>query len=1109
MKNFWRRLHSTGGQDDPSDSAHPKVPKTRFSFSDAVAPSSTSDSKPLTGLSGLLSAAKHSLSQSGSAKHKRESSVSTDTEEKEQRDEGGPVDGQQCELETSIITGGTCESDQRPGGLGGKIKEHSAVSNTDWASAAAAKEMEQKGAAERRGLWHSVDAILNEPPGLLRAQTAETAALQLASNQALLLQDEELQVRVAMALSARDDPEAASIETMKDVSLGSDPSLSNSAAQLLAYRYWKYNYLSYEDKILDGFYDVSGVVSDNSVNALPSLADLQENSVSDQEFGEAVVVNRAADTDLFEVEQQAVLLVDLASSSELVAAGDWKGNDLVSRIAEMVAERFGGHVQNEEDLVKDWKESSRLLKQSLKSVVLPLGCLQVGLGRHRALLFKVLADAVGIPCQLMKGKQYTGDDEAAVNIIKSEARGEFIVDLMAVPGSLIPYDPASIAVFKSDTGVMKGDRVLSLQTSSKTGMDSTAGKRVSFGGIEDTTASQISQDKLQHSEPGNLEEVRAVPARRLGNRPAILRRSPSWTEGIGFPSAKDPKAKDASQYMMNAAKENPTLAQKLHDVLLESGVQAPPELLNEMSANQLQAQINEDRKVVEENLRATFVKGDAVRRKEKSSVGPGRPASALISHNSGSEESGKDRLQRLNSVEGLGDRRPLDLSGLNVSPNSSPNSSSGAAAQSSMPALPAAAALSLVQDTLPTDMMKNSTVAAAAATAAVVASSMMVAAAKSDFVSESTLDVPVAAAATATAAVVAATRAVTVTSAAAGRRLELQEEISRRHEEADAISRNSENSPSEGLGFGGADKLKEEERVSDKSSGSYSTMSDRALEDVAEWEIFWDELNIGERIGLGSYGEVYRGDWHGTEIAVKKFLDQDISGDALMEFGTEVRLMKRMRHPNVVLFMGAVMKAPNLSIVTEFLPRGSLYRLIHRSNNQLDERRRMRMALDVARGMNYLHSCTPVIVHRDLKSPNLLVDRNWVVKVCDFGLSRIKHSTYLSSKSTAGTPEWMAPEVLRNEPSNEKSDVYSFGVILWELATLQQPWAGMNPMQVVGAVGFQCRNLDIPTDLDPIVVNLIRWCWQSNPASRPSFEDIMSTLKPLQKPITQSQTSRE
>jgi serine/threonine protein kinase len=81
-------------------------------------------------------------------------------------------------------------------------------------------------------------------------------------------------------------------------------------------------------------------------------------------------------------------------------------------------------------------------------------------------------------------------------------------------------------------------------------------------------------------------------------------------------------------------------------------------------------------------------------------------------------------------------------------------------------------------------------------------------------------------------------------------------------------------------------------------------------------------------------------------VAVKKFLDQDLTGEALEEFRSEVRIMKKLRHPNIVLFMGAVTRPPNLSIVTEFLPRGSLYRLIHRPNNQLDERRRLRMALD-------------------------------------------------------------------------------------------------------------------------------------------------------------------
>lgn len=261
----------------------------------------------------------------------------------------------------------------------------------------------------------------------------------------------------------------------------------------------------------------------------------------------------------------------------------------------------------------------------------------------------------------------------------------------------------------------------------------------------------------------------------------------------------------------------------------------------------------------------------------------------------------------------------------------------------------------------------------------------------------------------------------------------------------------------------------------------------------------WSELVLKEKIGAGSFGTVHRADWHGSDVAVKILMEQDFHPERFREFMREVAIMKSLRHPNIVLFMGAVTEPPNLSIVTEYLSRGSLYKLLHRSGAKevLDERRRLNMAFDVAKGMNYLHRRSPPIVHRDLKSPNLLVDKKYTVKVCDFGLSRLKANTFLSSKSLAGTPEWMAPEVLRDEPSNEKSDVYSFGVILWELMTLQQPWCNLNPAQVVAAVGFKGRRLEIPKDLNSLVAALIESCWANEPWRRPSFTNIMETLRPL------------
>ena len=264
------------------------------------------------------------------------------------------------------------------------------------------------------------------------------------------------------------------------------------------------------------------------------------------------------------------------------------------------------------------------------------------------------------------------------------------------------------------------------------------------------------------------------------------------------------------------------------------------------------------------------------------------------------------------------------------------------------------------------------------------------------------------------------------------------------------------------------------------------------------WEIDADELELGTRIGVGSYGEVYRGQWRYTEVAIKVFLDQDLGARVLLSFSKEVAIMKKLRHPNIVQFMGACSKPPNLCIVTQYVHRGSLFKLLHRSERcptvNLDERRRLQMALDVARGMNYLHTCRPPVIHRDLKSPNLLVDKDMTIKVCDFGLSRVRHATVLSAKSQAGTPEWTAPEVLQGKSCNEASDVYSFGVVLWELQTGEEPWTDKSAMQVVGAVGFAHERLPIPDGMSPGLGDLMARCF-GKPEDRPSFSEIISILK--------------
>ncbi|GJN29210.1 hypothetical protein PR202_gb17409 [Eleusine coracana subsp. coracana] len=908
-----------------------------------------------------------------------------------------------------------------------------------------------------------------------------------------------------------------------------------------------FNALSYDDKILDGFYDICANGDRPTLSTIPSLMELQALPFSLGAKTETVLVNRAQDSDLVALEQKAfIMALEFRSKNS-----EFVGAMLVQTLANLVSSNMGGPVIDPESMLLKYQDVSTSLRASIRSAVIPLGRLRVGLARHRALLFKVLADSLAIPCRLVKGRQYTGSDDGALNIVKFNDGRYFMlhkigpsVTFHIFAGSTLSISCQILALlfhqmvptwvenltkiyFTDDQHVNKDDCNTQLVSSFSEASSSVHGsfdnELVEKGfapgytghlGPNGATGNEISGISSSFEElsvststsenipvaHGSINTDSTMTAKRKEKSTTSNNSSSSSPPSSGTgstPAVRRMKVKDVSEYMISAAKENPQLAEKIHAVLLESGVVPPPDLFSEASMEE-----PKDLIVYDTSLFETRDEMIRTMNELESTSHTGRDYGPSLPQHPDHESQTKIVPYRmpldLKPVQGLG----IDLRDNAIPPLYEPS------------APPQEGPLQIIKQMPVT--------AAAVATAAVVASSMVVAAAKSN--SDIKLDVPVAAAATA-AAVVATTAAVNKQYEYLDPSQQLLGLPSSSNKSIQKVRHDFWDNDQLEINQGHANALEQEkdsvevpqeaERISDRSTGTESARSDIALDDVAEFEIQWEEITLGERVGLGSFGEVYRGEWHGTEVAVKKFLQQDITSDALEEFRTEVRIMRRVRHPNVVLFMGAVTRIPNLSIVTEFLPRGSLFRLIHRPNNQLDERRRLRMALDVARGMNYLHNCTPVIVHRDLKSPNLLVDKNWVVKVCDFGLSRIKHSTFLSSRSTAGTAEWMAPEVLRNEPSDEKCDVFSYGVILWELCTLLQPWEGMNPMQVVGAVGFQQRRLSIPGNVDPAVAEIIERCWQTlvifnlDPKLRPSFSEIMASLRPLLKNMPASQPTRK
>lgn len=268
-----------------------------------------------------------------------------------------------------------------------------------------------------------------------------------------------------------------------------------------------------------------------------------------------------------------------------------------------------------------------------------------------------------------------------------------------------------------------------------------------------------------------------------------------------------------------------------------------------------------------------------------------------------------------------------------------------------------------------------------------------------------------------------------------------------------------------------------------------------------EWREKWDvpvsELQVGTKLGSGAFGDVFMARWRNRPVAVKQLTrgDDGFTLEVVEDFQKEMRLLSQLEHPNIVRFYGAVTRPPNLCIVLGFISGGSLYRRIHARNLQ-DEgpftpREVAHLALGIARGLQYLHAQSPPVVHRDLKSPNVLIDAetNGPV-VTDFGLSRSRVNSMLLT-GAAGTPEWMAPEIMRNEAIDEKSDVFSYGVIVWELVTCQKPWADEHPIQVIFRVAQRHEALSLPSACEPSLRTLIESCFRQQSKRRPDFTDIV------------------
>ena len=264
-----------------------------------------------------------------------------------------------------------------------------------------------------------------------------------------------------------------------------------------------------------------------------------------------------------------------------------------------------------------------------------------------------------------------------------------------------------------------------------------------------------------------------------------------------------------------------------------------------------------------------------------------------------------------------------------------------------------------------------------------------------------------------------------------------------------------------------------------------------SLQKKAVTEIDFNDLELYGCLGEGGFGAVYKGKWKskGMVVAVKR-----VTGNLEPR---EVHIPNSLpAHPNIIKFYGAVLKSPNCCLVLEYAENGSLYDHIHEKKIKSGHEWSLCRAKEIATGMHFLHLND--VIHRDLKSCNVLLSSDNTSKICDFGTARVLQHTTAMSKAV-GSLIWMAPEILEKQTGRVLSkacDVYSYGIVLWELLMCGLPYVseGLSGILVPIRV-LQGGRPRIPSTCQQYLSNLMQDCWKANPKQRPDFSRVLSALE--------------
>ena len=257
-------------------------------------------------------------------------------------------------------------------------------------------------------------------------------------------------------------------------------------------------------------------------------------------------------------------------------------------------------------------------------------------------------------------------------------------------------------------------------------------------------------------------------------------------------------------------------------------------------------------------------------------------------------------------------------------------------------------------------------------------------------------------------------------------------------------------------------------------------------------KISYESLGLGKKIGQGGFSEIFESQWMGIPVAVKVIFDPNINEALLEEFNNEIEKLFILRHPYIIQLYGITDSEKNqkLAVITELAPKGSLFDYLHKNSktkNNLSLEFKNKITKQLVHTMAYIHSRG--YVHRDLKTQNILLDKNLDMKLCDFGLTKLKSELNSGSGQFAGTPCYMAPELFDRKFYDDKVDVFAFGTVVWEIYTQKIPYFNCEALEIKQKV-TKGEELICSSIVPKQIASLIEKCRRVKPSERPSFSDI-------------------